>query len=40
MKMAKNQDLNIIQSYVFWNIHEQKEGVLDFSDRANLSRYL
>jgi beta-galactosidase GanA len=40
MKMAKNRGLNTIQSYVFWNIHEQKEGVLDFSGRANLSRYL
>jgi hypothetical protein len=40
MKMAKNQGLNTIQTYVFWNMHEQKEGVLDFSGRANLSRYL
>jgi beta-galactosidase GanA len=40
MKMAKNQGLNAIQSYVFWNIHKQKEGVLDFSGCANLSRYL
>jgi hypothetical protein len=40
MKMAKNQGLNTIQTYVFWNIHEQKQGVLDFSGRANLSRFL
>ena len=40
MKMAKNQGLNTIQTYVFWNMHEQKQGVLDFSGRANLSRYL
>ncbi|CAF0987950.1 unnamed protein product [Adineta ricciae] len=40
MKMAKNQGLNTIQTYVFWNIHEYKQGVLDFSGRANLSRFL
>jgi beta-galactosidase len=39
-KMAKNQGLNAVQTYVFWNIHEQKQGVLDFSGRANLSKYL
>jgi beta-galactosidase GanA len=40
MKMAKNQGLNTIQTYVFWNIHEQKQGVLDFRGRTNLSRFL
>jgi hypothetical protein len=40
MKMAKNQGLNTVQTYVFWNMHEQKQGVLDFSGRANLSRFL
>jgi len=40
MKMAKNNGLNTIQTYVFWNLHEQKQGVLDFSGRANLSQFL
>jgi beta-galactosidase len=40
MKTAKNQGLNTVQTYVFWNIHEQKQGVLDFSGRANLSQFL
>ncbi|CAF4731114.1 unnamed protein product, partial [Rotaria magnacalcarata] len=40
MKMAKNQGLNTVQTYVFWNIHEQKPGVLDFTGRANLSQFL
>lgn len=40
MKMAKNQGLNTVQTYVFWNLHEQKQGVLDFSGRANLSAFL
>ena len=38
--MAKYQGLNTIQTYVFWNFHEQKQGVLDFSGRANLSLFL
>ena len=40
MNMAKKQGLNTIQTYAFWNIHEYKQGVLDFSGRANLSRFL
>ncbi|CAF3381904.1 unnamed protein product [Rotaria sp. Silwood1] len=40
MKMAKNQGLNTVQTYIFWNIHEQKPGVYDFSGRANLSQFL
>lgn len=40
MNMAKQNGLNTIQTYVFWNIHEQRPGVLDFSGRANLSRFL
>ncbi|CAF1207104.1 unnamed protein product [Rotaria sordida] len=40
MKMAKNQGLNTVQTLVFWNIHEQKPGVFDFSGRANLSQFL
>ena len=39
-QMAKKQGLNTIQTYVFWNIHEQRQGVLDFSGRANLSKFL
>ena len=40
MKMAKNQGLNTIQTYVFWNLHEPRQGELDFSGRANLSHFL
>jgi beta-galactosidase GanA len=40
MKIAKNQGLNTVQTYVFWNMHGQKQDVLDFSGRANLSRFL
>jgi beta-galactosidase GanA len=38
--MNKNQGVNTIQIYEFLNIHEQKLDVLDFSGRANLSRFL
>lgn len=37
MKMAKNQGLNTVQTYVFWNFHEQTQGVLDFRGRGNLN---
>ncbi|UJR18590.1 hypothetical protein I4U23_005497 [Adineta vaga] len=40
MSKAKEQGLNTIQTYVFWNIHEQKRGTYDFSGRANLSLFL
>ncbi|CAF1541268.1 unnamed protein product [Adineta steineri] len=40
MSMAKQNGLNTVQTYVFWNIHEQKRGTYDFSGRANLSQFL
>jgi beta-galactosidase GanA len=40
MSMAKQNGLNTAQTYVFWNIHEQKRGTYDFSGRANLSGFL
>ncbi len=40
MKIAKNQGLNNIQTYVFWNLHQPKPGVFDFTGRANLNRFL
>ena len=40
MKMAKNNGLNTVQTYIFWNFHEVRQGVLDFSGRGNLSKFL
>ena len=40
MRMAKTQGLNTLQTYVFWSLHEHEQGVLNFNDRANLSRFL
>jgi beta-galactosidase GanA len=39
-QMAKNQGLNTIHTYFFWNFHELKQDVLDFSGRGNLSQFL
>jgi hypothetical protein len=40
MSMAKQNGLNTVQTYVFWNIHEQKRGTYDFSGRADLRQFL
>ncbi|CAF1012192.1 unnamed protein product [Rotaria sordida] len=32
--------LNTIQTLIFWNLHEQKANVFNFSGRANLSQFL
>jgi hypothetical protein len=40
MSMAKQNGLNTVQTYVFWNIHEQQRGTYDFSGRANLHQFL
>jgi hypothetical protein len=42
MQAMKDDGLNHLQMYTFWNLHEQKRGVYDFSDasRANITRLL
>ena len=32
LKMAKAMGLNTVTTYVFWNVHEPKPGVFDFSE--------
>ena len=32
--------INIVSSYVFWNIHERKEGKFDWQGRQNLRRFI
>lgn len=32
--------INVIATYVFWNIHEWKEGVFDWSGNKDLRRFL
>jgi beta-galactosidase len=39
-RMAKAMGLNTITTYVFWNEHEQKPGVYDFSDNNDVAEYI
>lgn len=38
--MAKAMGLNTITTYVFWNLHEQKRGVYDFSGDKDLVAFV
>lgn len=38
--MCKSLGMNTICIYVFWNYHEQEEGVYDFSGERDLSRFM
>lgn len=40
MEMAKAMGLNTIATYVFWNVHEPRPGVYNFSGDADLSAFL
>ena len=40
IKMSKALGMNTICLYVFWNIHEQKEGEFDFSGNNNLRKFI
>lgn len=40
MEMAKAMGLNTIATYVFWNVHEPKPGVWNFSGNADLPEFL
>jgi beta-galactosidase len=39
MKRSAAAGLNAIETYVFWNLHEQEQGVYDFADRLDLRRF-
>ena len=39
IKMCKALGMNTICLYVFWNIHEQQEGVYDFSDNNDVAEF-
>ncbi len=40
MEMAKAMGLNTLATYVFWNVHEPKPGVYDFSGNNDLVAFL
>ena len=39
MKFSREAGLNTVETYVFWNLHEKKKGVFDFSGRLNLRNF-
>lgn len=39
IKKMKAGGINIIATYVFWNVHEREEGVFDWSGNLNLRRF-
>jgi len=39
IRKMKAGGINIIATYVFWNIHERNEGEFDWSDNLNLRRF-
>ena len=40
IKKMKAGGINIIATYVFWNIHEEKEGQFDWSEDRNLREFV
>ncbi|MGD0341059.1 MAG: beta-galactosidase family protein [Bacteroidales bacterium] len=41
IEMAKAMGCNTISAYIFWNYHEQEEGIFDFtSDNHNISEFI
>ena len=40
IKMCKALGMNTICIYVFWNAHEAKEGIFDFSGNRDLARFV
>lgn len=39
MRRSREAGLNTIETYVFWNLHERRRGLFDFSDRLDLVRF-
>ena len=40
IKMAKAMGMNTICIYLFWNFHEQQEGVFDFSGQKDVAEFV
>jgi len=40
MKMIRAMGLNTLATYVFWNVHEPKPGVYDFTDNNDLVTFI
>jgi len=39
MQQSREAGLNTIETYVFWNLHEARRGVFDFTERLDLVRF-
>ena len=39
IKMCKSLGMNAVCIYIFWNIHEQKEGVFDFTGNNDIAEF-
>ena len=40
LRKAKAMGLNTITTYVFWNVHEPRPGVFDFSGQNDIAEYI
>lgn len=40
IRRAKAMGINTVSTYVFWNIHERRPGVFDFTGQADLARFV
>jgi beta-galactosidase len=40
IRMAKAMGLNTVSTYVFWNLHELKRGVFDFSGEKDVAEFV
>ena len=38
--LAKKNNINMLQVYIFWNFHEEEEGVFNFEGRGNLTLFM
>ena len=39
IQMCKSLGMNAVCIYIFWNIHEQQEGVFDFTDNNDIAEF-
>jgi beta-galactosidase len=40
LKKARAMGLNTVSTYVFWNVHEPKPGVYDFSEQLDVAAFI
>ena len=40
LRLTRDAGINTVETYVFWNLHEKKRGIYDFSDRLDIRRFI